>query len=133
MTLVTEENAVRAMAAMAEQTEGLEVEELLLPENYLQGYRDSGSPKVKEEDLEEIEVDEFTEESEEEIVESDEESDYNDDGDNGRRTKGKGKAREKVKKPTKPTNGKTKPKRKPKSAGQVLNDLVSYSLLSLRL
>ena len=56
---MAEESAVRAIAVMAEQTAGLEVDELLLPEDYLQEYKDSGS---REEDLEEMEVDELTEE-----------------------------------------------------------------------
>jgi hypothetical protein len=122
---VTEENAVRAMTAMAEQTEGLEVGKLILPENYLQEYNDFSSPKEEEEDPE-TGVDELTEEEpEEEIVESDGGSDYDDEDDG--KTSGKGKARENVKKPPKPANGKkTKPK-KPKPAGQVLNELVSYS------
>jgi len=121
VTPVTEENAVRAIAVVAEQTVGLEVDELLLPENYLQKYQNSRSPKEIEEDLE-MEVNEFTEdETEEEIVESDEGSVYGDE-DNG-----KGKAREKVKKPTNPLNDtRAKPKKKPKPAGQVLNELVGY-------
>ena len=125
---MTEENAVRAMVVMAEQTEGLEVDELLLSENFLPEYKDPRSPKEREEDVEEMEVDELTEESEEEIVESDEGSDYDGGEDNGKKTNGKGKAREKVNKPTEPTNGeKTKPKKKLKPAGQVLNELVRYS------
>ena len=127
MALVTEQNAVRTMAAMAEQMEGLDVNELLLPENYLQEYVDFRPPKVREEDPEEMEIDELTEEdTEEEVVESDEGSNYGDE-DGGKKTNRKGKAREKAKKPTKPMNGeKEKPKKKSKSAGQVLNELVSY-------
>ena len=128
--LVTEENAIRAMDAMAEQTMGLEAEELLLPEDYLEEYKDSRPPKEREEDPEEMEVDELTEEeTEEEVVESDGGSDYDGGDGNGKKTKGKGKAREKVKKPAKPTSGekKPKPKKKPKPAGQVLNELVSSS------
>jgi len=127
---VNEENAVRAMDAMAEQTVGLEVEELLLPEDYLEEYKDLRPPKEREEDPEEMEIDELTEEeTEEEVVESDEGSDYDGSEGKGKKTKGKGKAREKVKKPTKSTSEgkKPKPKKKPKPAGQVLNELVSYS------
>jgi len=127
---VTEENAVRAMDTMAEQTVGLEAEALLLPEDYLEEYKDPRPAKEREEDPEEMEVDELTEdETEEEVVESDDGSDYDGSEGNGKKTKGKGKAREKVKKPTKPKNGekKTKPKKKPKPAGQVLNELVSCS------
>jgi hypothetical protein len=123
VSLVAEENAVRAIAAMAEQTAGLRVDELLLPEDYLQEYKDS---TAQEEDPEETEVDELTEETEEEISESD----YDDGEDGG---KGKGKAREKVKTPTKSAKGnKTKSKKKPKPAGQVLNELVGCSCSYLR-
>ena len=126
MALVTEQNAVRTMAAMAEQTEGLDVNELLLPENYLQEYVDFRPPKVREEDPEEMEIDELTEEdTEEEVVESDEGSNYGDE-DGGKKTNRKGKAREKAKKPTKPTNGEKKKPKKPRPAGQVLNELVSF-------
>lgn len=123
VTSVTEESAGRAIAVMAEQTAGLKVDELLLPEKYLQKHQDSGSLNEIEEDPEEMEVNELIEdETEEEIVESDEGSIYGDE------ENGKGKAREKVKKPAKPMNGtKPKPKKKPKPAGQVLNELVGYS------
>lgn len=122
-----EENAVRAMAAMAEQTVGLEVEELLLPEDYLEEYEDSRPPKEREEEMEGMEIDELTEEeTEEDVVETDDGSDYDGDEGGGKKAKGKGKAREKVRKPA---NGekKTKPKKKPKPAGQVLNELVNCS------
>lgn len=126
MALVTEQNAVRTMAAMAEQTEGLDVNELLLPENYLQEYVDFRPPRVREEDPEEMEIDELTEEdTEEEVVESDEGSNYGDE-DGGKKTNRKGKAREKAKKRTKPTNGEKKKPKKPRPAGQVLNELVSF-------
>ena len=120
---MAEENAVRAIAAMAEQTAVLRVDELLLPEDYLQEYKDT---KPREE---EMGVDESTEEeTEEEILESDEGSDYGDDEDD---EKGKGKASEKVKRPGE--SGKdTKPK-KQKPAGQVLNELVGRFCSCLRL
>ena len=136
MHSATEENAVRAMDAMAEQTVGLEAEELLLPEDYLEEYKDLRPPKEREEDPEEMEVDELTEEeTEEEVVRSDEGSDYEGSEGNGKKAKGRGKAQEKVKKPTKPPSGgkKPKPKKKPKPAGQVLNELVSYSYSRSRL
>lgn len=117
---VAEENAVRAIAAMTEQTAGLEVDELILPENYLQEYEDLKSPQERERDLEETDVDELTEE------ETEEGSDYSGDEDDG---KGKGKTREKAKKPAK---GKKPKSKKPKSAGQVLNELVGYSYFRLR-
>ena len=120
------------MDAMAEQTVGLEAEELLLPEDYLEEYKDLQPPKEIEEDPEEMEIDELTEE---EVVQSDEGSDYESSEGNGKKAKGKGKAQEKVKKPTKPPSGgkKPKPKKKPKPAGQVLNELVSYSYSRSRL
>ena len=127
---VTEENAVRAMDTMAEQTVGLEAEELLLPEDFLEEYKDPRSPKEREEDPEEMEVDELTEEeTEEEVGESDEGSDYDEGEGKGKKTNGKGKAREEVEKPKKPASSekKPKPKKKTKPAGQVLNELVSYS------
>lgn len=121
---VTEENAIRAIVTMSEQTGGLTVGELLLPENYLQRYMDSTSSNEIEEDPGEMEIDELTEESEEEVMESDDGSDYGDEEGN---SKGKGKARKKIKEPAKPASGtKTKPKKKPKPAGQVLNELVGY-------
>jgi hypothetical protein len=122
MSSVAEESAVRAIAAMAEQTAGPEVDELLLPGDYLQEYGDSRS---REEEMEEMEIDESTEETEEEIVESNKGFDYDDLEDSG---KGKGKARAKVKKLVKLMKSKeSKPKKKPKSARQVLNELVGYS------
>ena len=129
MNSATEENAVRAMAVMAEQTEGLQVRVLLLPENYLQECKDFRSLKEEEEDPQEIEVDELSEESEEEIAESDGGSDYDDeDDDGGKKVNGKGKAREEIGKSAKPVNDKkSKSKKKPKPAGQVLNELVSHS------
>lgn len=112
---------------MAEQTAGLGIDELLLPEDYLQVYGDAGSPREGERNLEEIEVGGLTEETEEENSESDRGSDYDSDDDNG---KGKGKAREKIKKPTK--GKKTRSKKKLKPAPQVLNELVSCRDSSLR-
>ena len=123
VSLVAEENAVRAIAAMAEQTAALRIEELLLPEGYLQEYKD---PRAREE---EMGVDESTEEeTEEETLESDEGSDYGDDEDD---EKGKGKAREKVKGPAE-SGRDTNSKKKPKPAGQVLNELVGYFCSCLR-
>ena len=118
VSLVAEESAVRAIATMAEQTAKLRVDELLLPEDYLQEYRDSTARE------EEMGVDESTEEeTEEEILESNEGSDYGDDDDD---EKGKGKAREKVQGPAK-SGKETKSMKKPKPAGQVLNELVGHS------
>ena len=112
---------------MAEQTAGLEVDELLLPEDYLQEYKDSGS---REEDLEEMEVDESTEEETGEgTLESDKGSDYDDDEENG---KGKGKAREKVDKPAKSAKGKKSKSKKQKPAEEVLNELVGCFCFCLR-
>ena len=127
VSLVAEESTVRAVAAMAEQTAGLEVDELLLPEDYLREYGGSGS---REEGLE-MEFDELIEEETgEEILESDEGSEFGDDEDNG---KGKGKTRGKVKESAKSAKGKkSKSKKKPKPAGQVLNELVGYSCSCLR-
>lgn len=116
MTPVAEEHTVRAIAVMVEHTAGFEVNEILLPENYLQGCDDSLSPQEREKDLEEMELDELAEED------TDEESDYDDDGING-----KGKAREKVRKSSLANGKKSKSKKKPKLAEQVLNELVGYS------
>lgn len=125
MTPVAEEHTVRAIAVMVDHTAGFEVNEILLPENYLQGCDDSLSPQEREMDLEEMELDELAEEdTEEDILGSGEESHYDDDGISG---KGKGKARKEVKKST-PANGKkAKPKKKPRPAEQALNELVGYS------
>jgi len=121
---VAEESAVRAVAAMAGQTAGLQVSELLLPKNYLQEYKDSRSPQEREEEMDEIEVDHLTEETEEEISESDEGSDFDDDDDEDN---GKGKARQKAKDPAKSAKGgKSKSMMKLTPAGQVLNELVGY-------
>ena len=116
---------------MAEQTAGLGVDELLLPEDYLQMYGDAGSPQEGEEDLKETEVGGSTEETEEEDSGSNRGSDYDSDDDSG---KGKGKTREKAKKPTKLAKGKkTRSKKKLKPAPHVLNELVSCRGPSLRL
>jgi len=115
---------------MAEQTAGLEVDELLSPEDYLQEYKDTGS---REEDLEEMEVDELTEEETGEgTLESDKGSDYDDDDDDDENGKGKGKAREKVNKPAKSAKGKKSKSKKPKLAKQVLNELIGHSYFCLR-
>ena len=112
------------MAGMAEQTEGLGVDELLLPENYLQEYKDPRTPKEKEDDPEEMEVDELTEEdTEDEIVESDEGSDYDGGKGDGKKGKGKEKAQEKVKKPVSGEK-KPKPQKKQKLGSQILNEFV---------
>ena len=112
MTLVTEENAVRAIAVMTEQTAKLEVDELLLPENYLREYSDFVSAE-EEEDPEEIEVYKLIGVTEREIAGSGEKTDY----DNG-----KGKARENVKKPV--SGKESESKKKSKLAEQDLNKLV---------
>lgn len=112
MTIVTEENAVRAIAVMTEQTAKLGVDELLLPENYLQEYSDFVSAEDPE-DPEEIEVYKLIEVTEKETAGSGEGVNYD---------SRKGKARENVKKPA--SGKEPEPRKKSKSAEQDLNELV---------
>lgn len=56
VTLVTEENAVRAIAIMVDRTVGIEVDELLLPENYLEKLGIPRRVNEDEEDGHEMEV-----------------------------------------------------------------------------
>jgi hypothetical protein len=113
VSLVTEENAVRAMATIAEQTTGLDFEKLVLPENYLEKYKDP------------MTLDEF-EEVEEEVAKPGGEPGHegNDHG------KGKGRAREKSKKSAKldsDMDDDMEDEPEPESPGRVLNNLVSCS------
>ena len=117
---MTEENAIRAIAAMAEQTVGLEVEQLLLPENYLKKYKPT-RPLIQdgiEGDPYEMEVGESSDESKDSEEESGNEGSYH--------GKGKGKAREVVTKLPKSTNDtKNGADGKPEPPKRVLNRLVS--------
>lgn len=117
---MTEENAIRAIAAMAEQTVGLEVEQLLLPENYLKKYRPT-QPRIQNGrggDVHDMGVDGSSDESEDSEEESDNEGGYH--------GKGKGKARDVVAKHPKAANGtKGDTGDKPQPPKRVLNKLVS--------
>ena len=115
MTLVTEEHAIRGIATMAEQTTGFEFGELLLPENFLEKYKDPMTPDESDE-------------TGEGNAKPGEESDRKDNSHG--KGKGKGKAREKGKKPAKPasdTEDDEENEPEPEPPGRVLNNLVSRS------
>lgn len=114
--LVTEENAIRAIATMAEQTAGLDLNKLILPEDLFEKYSDINPPEG-EGDGHQMEVDGPNKGVVGTSI----------SGNNGR-SKGKGKLQEKVHKVAKPVSDTKKtPGDKLKSPEQVIYELVGCS------